>query len=209
MPPATEGVATMKIAAVLTLVLATASTACTVSVDRDKPGAAARATAGAGETVPARHEAARAAEATKWPLAVTCPAGTRLQDRGDEQVCRRPNRPGDVIVKHGPDVFFYPDGKKQREGQWSEGKKVGTWTSYYQNGRLEVVTEFADGQENGREIAYYEDGKKKYEATYKDGKEQGEQRSYRPDGSLSSVITYDRGRAAKTVYHRKDGTTFE
>lgn len=148
-------------------------------------------------------------EATKWPLAVSCPAGTRVQDRGDEQVCRKPNKPGDPIVKHGPDVFFFPDGKKQREGQWADGEKTGTWLEYYANGRRALETEFQGGKENGREAAFYEDGKKKYECTYRDGKEQGEQRNWRPDGTLSSVVQYDHGRATKTVYYRPDGTSFE
>ena len=47
---------------------------------------------------------------------------------------------------HGRYVSFYENGQKKEEGQYKNGKKHGTWTTWDENGKVLETVEFIDGE---------------------------------------------------------------
>ena len=62
---------------------------------------------------------------------------------------------------------FYPDGKLQSEGGFSNNKRNGLWRVWYQNGNLWSEGEFVEGKAEGFRRVYYENGRMRYSGQYK------------------------------------------
>ena len=53
---------------------------------------------------------------------------------GDKVWCER--RFMGIIMKDGPYIEYYPNGKKKLEGEYRVGMKIGSWRSWDKNGKL-------------------------------------------------------------------------
>lgn len=118
----------------------------------------------------------------------------------------------------------YPAGAKYREGNYENGRKVGTWKTYYSNGQLKSVITFENGrpkgpyttyyfngqiEENGNWslnknyggfTRYYEDGTLQQEFEFNDsGKRTGTQKYYHPNGQLAINGNWDGGKESGEV----------
>ncbi len=112
------------------------------SRERVLPSASAASTGAAGErpgAEPSRLETpapgAPPASARWWEAGdAACPAGTRLDrtpsPEGDPVIlCRRADG-----VPHGPATLFYPNGRREMEGEYREGKPAGVWRHFDEDG---------------------------------------------------------------------------
>lgn len=69
---------------------------------------------------------------------------------------------------------YYPNGQKQVEANYKNGKKNGLETEWREDGQKIIETNYEDGKINGLETLWSEDGRKKIETSYKDGQETNE-----------------------------------
>jgi antitoxin component YwqK of YwqJK toxin-antitoxin module len=65
-------------------------------------------------------------------------------------------------------VEYYPNGQKEKEGTYKDGKPEGPATSWYESGQKQMEGTYKDGKRDGLST-WYENGQKKREGTYKDG----------------------------------------
>ena len=73
---------------------------------------------------------------------------------------------GRVVSKH-------PNGQKQFEWTFKDGKKEGTGTWWHENGQKLSEVAYKDGKQEGTFTAWHENGQKQNECTYKEGKREG------------------------------------
>ncbi len=70
-----------------------------------------------------------------------CPEGATLDKEpspeGDPVImCTRPDG-----TPHGPATFFYPNGRREMEGEYRDGKPVGTWKHWAEDGHATKTEE--------------------------------------------------------------------
>jgi antitoxin component YwqK of YwqJK toxin-antitoxin module len=70
----------------------------------------------------------------------------------------------------GVGVRKYPNGKKEGEFPFKDGKAHGLLTGWYENGKKHSEATLKDGKRHGLFTQWYENGQKKEEGTFKDGK---------------------------------------
>ena len=75
--------------------------------------------------------------------------------------------------KDGIDTAWYENGNKKEEAIWKNGKQDGLQTRWYENGQKKNEANGKDGKMDGLWSEWYENGQKKVETNYKDGKEDG------------------------------------
>ena len=73
----------------------------------------------------------------------------------------------------GIDTVWYENGNKKEEGNWMNGERDGIWAKWYENGQKKMQGYFKDGKQDGLQTRWYENGQKKNEANGKDGKMDG------------------------------------
>lgn len=95
----------------------------------------------------------------------------------------------------------------QETGNYSNGKKSGTWTRYYPNGVIREKANYENGEQNGAVMQYYPTGKLHYEGTMLDGKGNGLWKSYDSSGVLIWQCEYKDG-SPSGIYNEyyRDGT---
>jgi antitoxin component YwqK of YwqJK toxin-antitoxin module len=59
---------------------------------------------------------------------------------------------------NGPWARWYADGKKEEEGAYKKGTKIGTWSRYGMNGVVIEEWNFDNKGRNLYEITYYDNG---------------------------------------------------
>ena len=67
-------------------------------------------------------------------------------------------------------VEYWPNGQKEQEWEYRDGKLHGTTTNWYENGQKWSETEFRDGKAHGQMIVWYKNGKKQREGAFRNGK---------------------------------------
>ena len=80
-------------------------------------------------------------------------------------------------------VAKYPNGQKQHECTYKDGKQEGTGTWWHSNGQKLAEHTYKDGKLEGTLTEWHENGQKKQEVTYKDGKPINK-KSWDKDGNL-------------------------
>ena len=70
---------------------------------------------------------------------------------------------------HGKWVFYYENGKKEKEGTLKSGNAHDNWVFYNDKGEKTQQGTFNEGVKDGKWTAYFEDGKLT-EGEYKNGK---------------------------------------
>jgi len=97
-----------------------------------------------------------------------------------------------IIVK---EIRYYPNGIKQSEGKFTEQeKKDGKWTYYYENGEKWYEENYSAGKKNGKHIEWYKSGKKMYEANYADDILEGKMTIWDEKGDKVSTSEYKNGK---------------
>ena len=72
--------------------------------------------------------------------------------------------------KVGEWVYYYENGMKKSEGNYTDGK----WVVYYEDGQISREGNYKDGERDGKWVWYYEDGQIEKEENYVDGKPRSE-----------------------------------
>jgi len=88
---------------------------------------------------------------------------------------------------------FYPNGNKEREGNYKNDKKNGLWKAWYEDGKIRVEDEFKDGKLHGFTKIWQENGELLYEGKCKEGKADGVWIFYDKDGKKMQETEYKDG----------------
>jgi len=116
-------------------------------------------------------------------------------------VAKYPNgkKEGEAAFKDGKmdglATFWYENGQKEEEATWKDGKSHGLLTGWYENGQKEIESTHKDGKEDGLYTSWYEDGQKEDEVTWKDGKLDGLVTRWHPNGQKKEETTYKDGKS--------------
>jgi antitoxin component YwqK of YwqJK toxin-antitoxin module len=98
-----------------------------------------------------------------------------------------------TAVTHGSYVSWRPDGKKEAEGTYRDGKREGRFTFWHSNGAKAREGDFKDGRQEGVWTAWNEDGTKAEEGEYSGGRRVGLWTAYYPGGARKSETEYRDG----------------
>ena len=102
------------------------------------------------------------------------------------------------------DVMYFPNGVKQFEGTYNNGKNIGNWKYYNEAGELVDETRFdKDGNIKSRQS--YASGMLRIDYNYLDGEKDSAQIYYGDDGKVALVLYYDTGDLEGYAYEGKDG----
>jgi len=88
---------------------------------------------------------------------------------------------------------FYPDGKTQNEGQFSDNRRSGVWKFYNMKGKLEQTGNYKNGRPDGSWKWYYDDGQLLREEEYYQGQRDGSCTEYSNTGEIISQGQYSDG----------------
>lgn len=104
-----------------------------------------------------------------------------------------------VVVR---EVRLFPNGEKEVEGEYKDGKKDGKWIYWYpENGRKWSEEYYSNGVRNGKTIVWYKSGEKEYEGEYKNGVPHNEWIYYDADGKKIQTTYYENGEKIKVEKH--------
>jgi len=67
---------------------------------------------------------------------------------------------------HGPDVYYFINGKRESEKNWDNGVANGKFLLWFKDGKKRAVANYKDGKPDGNWIYWYEEGTKKTESQY-------------------------------------------
>jgi antitoxin component YwqK of YwqJK toxin-antitoxin module len=84
--------------------------------------------------------------------------------------------------RHGQWDFWYPDGRKQFEGEYVHDVPTGKFTWWYPNGQVASSGKFQDGQQDGPWEWWHANGQKSIEGHFIAGAASGDWHSWREDG---------------------------
>lgn len=120
-----------------------------------------------------------------------CPPGT-TQSVGDNVIeCRIAGKVGESLSKRqGPSVWFHPNGKVQRAGNYEAHEWSGRWWNFDDQGRPESSTAYVAGKEEGLSVGFHPNGRRRFETFYKAGKMEGPSKSWTEDGELMGITVY-------------------
>lgn len=100
------------------------------------------------------------------------------------------------IVNHGKFTEYYRNGEKFSEGNYENGVLVGEWSYWHENGQLAKKVSFKNGVPDGTWDTFREDGTLSAKKSYKDGLRQG-----------TWTLYYDDGKTVKVEQNYVDGKT--
>jgi antitoxin component YwqK of YwqJK toxin-antitoxin module len=95
--------------------------------------------------------------------------------------------------------YFEGHKLKKSEGIIKNGLKEGLWLYYYPNGRIQKEIFYKNNKENGSWTMWHENGQKYIEQNKSDGLSDGKWVEYYENGSLKEIGVYING-----DYHPKD-----
>lgn len=132
-----------------------------------------------------------------------CPPGTS-QCAGDRVIeCRIAGRPGESLSRrHGPSVWFHPNGAVQRAGNYEHHEWSGRWWCFDEQGRVESSTAYVAGKEEGLSVSFHPNGRRRFEHHYRDGVLDGPSKSWTEDGELMAITVYRRGAVVESRLFR-------
>jgi len=93
--------------------------------------------------------------------------------------------------KTGVFSYYYENGFKQAECNYSNNELEGRYWEWYENGNMKSDHYLKDGELNGSYKAWNEDGTAKLDIQYKEGKKHGYFISYHLDGSPARKELYE------------------
>jgi antitoxin component YwqK of YwqJK toxin-antitoxin module len=95
--------------------------------------------------------------------------------------------------KNGKWKDFYPDGKVEAEGQYTNSRQTGVWKFYSADGKLEQTGSFNNGRPDGLWTWYYDDGTILREEEYVLGQRDGSFTEYTKTGEVITKGQYAEG----------------
>jgi len=112
-----------------------------------------------------------------------CPEGASLRrvvpPEGNQIWCALPDG-----TRHGRAARLGALGNLINQGEYRNGVKQGTFTSYHPNGTMAMRVQFAGGVENGPVTTWHPNGAKALEGEYRDGKGYGAWTKWDADGNV-------------------------
>jgi antitoxin component YwqK of YwqJK toxin-antitoxin module len=99
----------------------------------------------------------------------------------------------DAGNKNGKWKDFYPDGKIQAEGQYTENRRTGLWKFYNQDEKVEQTGNFNNGRPDGMWKWYFENGSLLREEEYFQGQRDGACTEYSRSGEIIAQGQYSDG----------------
>ncbi len=84
----------------------------------------------------------------------------------------------------GPAVYYYPDGKPQFQGNFTDGKRSGIWKQWDKDGNYGIGS-YANDVPEGQWTFYYADGSLKSEGRFHNGVQTGVWAEYRENGDIA------------------------
>jgi len=92
---------------------------------------------------------------------------------------------------NGEAAFYYPDGKPQRQGYYTDDRKTGVWKEWDKSGNYGIGA-YSNDQPDGAWIYYKADGSLLSEGRFRKGLKTGKWTEYLPDGRIETG-SYQRG----------------
>lgn len=96
-----------------------------------------------------------------------------------------------LSTRQGYFTYYFENGLKSSEGNFSNDKADATWIYWHDNGQKKSTGEFKTGQEDGRWIYWHESGEKKSEGFFLKGKKNGIWNYWNTEGILIHRETYN------------------
>jgi len=85
---------------------------------------------------------------------------------------------------NGQADYFYPDGKPQFHGNYTDDKRSGVWKEWDEDGKYGIGS-YDDDIPEGKWTFYYADGSVKSEGKFHKGKQTGVWTEYRENGDIA------------------------
>ena len=105
----------------------------------------------------------------------------------------------------GKSYELHPNGQKEMEGKYKDGKQDGLWVWWYENGQKEMEVNNKDGKEDGLLVEWYENGQKSIEYNFEDGKQDGLETWWDENGQLRSEVNWEDGKKVSVKYWNSKG----
>ncbi|MBL8783525.1 MAG: toxin-antitoxin system YwqK family antitoxin [Deltaproteobacteria bacterium] len=112
-------------------------------------------------------------------------------------------------------IFWHPNGKREKQGRFKDGKPDGQWTFWYEDGTKMLEGTLDEGVENGLWTGWHPNRQKKFEGSFDKGVETGAWKTFGPDGKVRAEGRYEAGKKVGVwaYYHsngqKRDEGTFE
>lgn len=140
-----------------------------------------------------------------------CPLGTEYVVSSDsgtpglkkftEKWCQTTDDHGEVI-RHGPYVEVYESGSRKEAGQYSNGRRTGSWTRWYPGGKVDSVVGYKDGKPQSF-LAWHDNGQRWEEGYFEQGSKQGVWIRWHANGQKEFEGSYEHGALDRgyTLWH--------
>jgi antitoxin component YwqK of YwqJK toxin-antitoxin module len=112
---------------------------------------------------------------------VTTEKITQTWDDGSPRTIMVYNEDGSELIKQ---IVYYNNGNLNIEGEFNEGERHGTWTSYYVAGSLWTINNYENGVLEGEYLMYNENGTLRIQGFYSEGEESGHWDFHDDDGEF-------------------------
>ncbi len=89
-------------------------------------------------------------------------------------------------AKDGHWTYWYRNGQRSLEGEYTAGREEGIWIAWHENGNKSLEGELKAGKKDGNWTRWHENGQKHSEGDYKDGKKEGNWTSWDNSGKKES-----------------------
>ena len=107
------------------------------------------------------------------------------------QVVRNPDG---TAVNHGAYTRWHPDGRKEYEATFVQGKKNGTATLWHKNGRKWTEEQYVHGKKHGVRRIWDENGVKRKEEQHVEGKPHGTWTLWDKNGKIKWQGSFEHGK---------------
>ena len=107
------------------------------------------------------------------------------------------------MIRHGRSVTYYPNGQKEFEGQYSYGKRIGSFAWWYPNGQQRIVGEFQNDLEEGAWSWWHQNGMREATGRYSAGKQIDEWSVWDEQGKLVKRVAAGKTTPARIVEEPK------
>jgi len=96
-----------------------------------------------------------------------------------------------ILIK---EINYYPNGEIETEGELNEkGKKHGKWTYWYENGKKWIEENYSEDIRNGDYTEWYMSGEKSFNGEYSNGFPSGTWTFWNDEGKKTKKLYYENG----------------
>lgn len=101
----------------------------------------------------------------------------------------------------------YPAENAIEEGEYKNGRKIGTWVRYYPNGKKQSEISYVNGRPKGAYKTFYNNGKVEEEGSWVRQKNTGDFKRYYSNGQKMQEFSFDESgvRNGKQLYFYENG----